>query len=206
MISPLAQKIGIMHDSATKKVLGTCSLIAHDLVLTARHAIQDLKIRNITVTFGYVKLRGSLCTAAQTTFENVMEENYPCDYAIVQLREPLGKKLGHLRLSSQDLFSELALLHYPLGKPLKVSVHGSVLTPEYESSRLLVFHDTDSTSSGGCYIDSLGRMGAMHLGAEFDSNGLNLLRYAIPFGEILQSHPDSVLSMLINGSLSHAEV
>ena len=48
-ISPLLRKMGTMQDRATGESLGTCTLIAENLVMVARHAIQGRNVGNIQV-------------------------------------------------------------------------------------------------------------------------------------------------------------
>ena len=73
----------------------------------------------------------------------------------------------------RGVYSEPALLHYPLDKPLQVSVHTYKET-QYKLNILQTYHDSDYASSGGPYIDPKGYLVAMHIGCEFGQNTMNL--------------------------------
>lgn len=203
-ISPLLNKMGTIKDSITGQNVGTCTLIANNLVLVARHAVEGGDIRNLNVRFGYTEFNGSFDYGDQTSFHCVIEENVKCDYAIIQLKQPLGSRLGFVSLSIEGhTTAEPALLHYPLGKPLKVSVHTLVQT-QYQNDYLLAYHDSDYFSSGGAYFDPMGRMIAMHLGAELEGEMMNLPRYALPLEAIVRLSPHSLLGKLARGELPQA--
>lgn len=91
------------------------------------------------------------------------------DYAIVQLYNSPGSKNGYVELSLESPASELALLHHPLGKPLKISVHSFDQT-FYDCFYLQTFHDTDFCSSDGAYIGPNGKLVALHLGSEIEDS------------------------------------
>ncbi len=203
-ISPLINRMGTMEDTVFEDKLGTCTLITHDLVIVARHAVEGRNIQNIRVSFGYTYMNGTFYQAGHTSFKRVVEENVSCDYAIVQLNNPLGKDLGFVLMNFEaPMLAEPALLHYPLGKPLQISVHAFVQT-EYQSERLLVYHDSDIFSSGGAYFDPMGCMIAMHLGAELQDKSMNQLRYAIPLELIVRRNPNSLLAKIAKGELLQA--
>jgi len=203
-ISPLLNKMGTMKDLITKENLGTCTLIAHNLVLVARHAIEGCSIQNITITFGHTRFKGIYYSTGQTNANCVIEEDAYCDYAIIQLEQSLGESLGFAPLNIDGrMHSEPALLHYPLGKPLKVSVH-AINQTQYQAEFVLTDHDSDYFSSGGAYFDPMGRMSAMHLGAQLREETMNLRRYALPFNTIIERNPHSLLGKFARGELSQA--
>jgi hypothetical protein len=205
IISPLFSKIGKMENSITGEDLGTCTLIAHNLVLVARHAVEEHNIRKLNVTFGYTEFNGTFYNSGHTSFDRIIEEDAFYDYAIIQLKESLGSRLGFVSLNTEDFsVTEPALLHYPLGKPLKVSVHSFVQT-QYQTHCLLTHHDSDYLSSGGAYFDPTGRMIAMHLGAQLEEETMNLLRYALPLEVIVRENPHSLLRKFVQGELSQAQ-
>ena len=200
-IAPICNKIGTMSTTTSGESLGTCALISENLVLVARHAVHGQDVRNIKVNFGYMEDENATYSAGQTLFDYVIEEDVAYDYAIIQLKEQLGKKLGYLTLNTEgSTVSEPDLLHYPLGKTLKVSVHTFVQS-NYYSKLLSVFHDSDYLSSGGVYIDPRGEMIALHLGAQRNLTNMNLLRYAMPLREIVKNRPDSILRKFPSGTL-----
>ncbi len=205
-ISPLWKKMGTITDTITGENVGTCTLIASNLVLVARHSVEGHDIRFLTATFGYTKLHGSVYSVAQTSFTKFIEEDAQSDYAIIKLKEPLGSHLGFVSLNiSNQTCCEPALLHYPLGKPLKVSVH-EICHTQYQSDHLLAYHDSDYFSSGGAYFDTEGRMIAIHLGAELQGETMNLFRYALPLEAIVRRNPHSLVGKLAGGELSQAFV
>ena len=121
----------------------------------------------------------SLDEFANAELDYVVEDDPYGDYAIVKLKHPVRSRLGYVRLNTQEeLLSESALLHYPLGNPLKISVHTFDQT-DSQSIYLKTFHDSDYSSSGGAYFDSLGRFTAMHLGIELEGDKANVCRSAI---------------------------
>ncbi|MCB0387065.1 MAG: hypothetical protein KDD43_16845, partial [Bdellovibrionales bacterium] len=196
--------MGTIRDTQTGQSLGTCVLIAENLVLMARHAIEGRNVPYLDVTFGYTEFLGKTHSAGHTLFESVIENDPSLDYAIVKLKGPIGKRLGFVSLNTQDhTVSEPALLHYPLGKPLKVSVHAFDQTP-YQTQFLLTYHDSDSFSSGGSYFDPYGRLSALHLGSQYDGKTLNLLRYALPLRKIVTHHPTSILHKFATRELSQS--
>ncbi|MCB1074550.1 MAG: trypsin-like peptidase domain-containing protein [Simkania sp.] len=203
-ISPLINKMGTMQDQKTGESLGTCTLIANNLVMVARHAVQGRDVRNIHVRFGQTEFNGKSYIAGHTSFQCVIEEDLGLDYAIIQLNEPVGQRLGHVPLSAhEDIVTEPVLLHYPLQKSLKVSVHSFVQTT-YQTKYLLAYHDSDYFSSGGAYFDPLGRMNAMHLGSQLEGDSMNLIRYAVPLKDIVNLRSHSFLALLATGELSQA--
>lgn len=205
-ISSLLSKMGTIRDAVYGENLGTCTLIAHNLVLVARHAVEGRNIQNLTVLFGYTQFNGHSYYSGHTSFECVIEEDALCDYAVIQLKKPLGERLGFVSLSIESYANnEAVLLHYPLGKPLKVSVHALVQT-DYKANCLLAYHDSDCFSSGGAYFNPQGRMSAMHLGTELQLQGntMNLLRYALPLERIVRQNPNSLLGKFALGALPQA--
>jgi hypothetical protein len=203
-IKPLISKIGTIYDNSGNNI-GTCTLISKNLVMTARHAIEDQDVRDLNVTFGYIKLKSSYSNFGQTQLDYVIEDGGSHDYVIVKLNNSWKNNLGYVQLNTKDaLLSEPALLHYPLEKPMKVSVHSFDQT-NYETNYLKTFHDSDYCSSGGSYFDPLGRFTAMHLGAQLDGDQVNLSRYAITLRKIVKDNPNSLLAKFVNGKLSQAE-
>lgn len=204
IISPLLNRMGTMENLETGESVGTCTLIAENLIIVARHAVQGIYIQNIKVTFGYTEFRGSSYYAGKTSLDYVIEEDIACDYAIIKLKEPVGRRLGYVSLSTDgNTLSEPALLHYPLGKTLRVSVHTFIQT-QYQTKYLLPYHDSDYFSSGGAYFDPSGCMIAMHLGSELKGDTMNVLRYARPLNDIVRRNPHSILQKFANGELSQA--
>lgn len=182
--------------------VGTCALISANLAILPSHCIEDMKIQELTAVFGYVNENGYTHPSYGYRVQCVVEYDPYLDYAIVQIEGAPGAFWGYLPLNSNILAnSEPALLHYPLGKPLQVSVHTFVQT-HYETHRLSTFHDSDFGSSGGPYISPSGAFVAMHLGSERRSYDFNLMRLALPISEIIKNQQYSILSQFACKSLN----
>ena len=205
VIGPLISKMGNIQTDIGEAV-GTCTLISDDLVMVPRHAITGEVIRNLKVTFGYTEQINGYFDSGETEFETVVEEDAFCDYAIVKLKHPVGRRFGHVKLNILDDFvTEPALLHYPLGKPLKVSIN-AVFQTNYRAQYLETYHDSDYFSSGGAYFDPLGRFTAMHLGSQLEEDVINPARYAITLQEIVLRKPDGIIAKLARGELAQDEL
>jgi|GEM_PF-3216403 len=205
VISRLFNKMGTMEDITSREALGTCTLITHNQVLVARHAIAGFDVRSICVRFGYIEYEDCSYCAAQTKLSCIYEENAVLDYAIVQLEKPLGSQLGFVLLNTEG-FGTLhpALLHYPLEKPLKVSVHSWEQT-NFQTDYMLTYHDSDYYSSGGAYFDTNGCMIGMHLGTEMLGETMSLLRYARPLEAIARRNPFSLFNHLKSGEFNQSK-
>ncbi len=193
MLPDLISKMGIITDETLENDLGSCALIAENLIIVARHAIENRSIDKLLVTFGYVEFQGIESFANRTKLDYVIEEDCLLDYAIVRLSEPLGKTLGFISLNfNAPSAQESALLHYPLGKSLRVSVHALACLTQ-DNFRQTVFHDSDSLSSGGAHFNPCGEMVAMHLGTVIEHEKMHLKRCALPLYEIAHKNPSSLI-------------
>ena len=203
VVKDRANQMGTMRDWSTGEGIGSCTLIADNLVLVARHAVAGVGITDIGIDFGYYLDReGFPCWISSATVVNVIEDDREHDYAILQLDKSVGATLGCVPLSIQpDILTAPALLHYPLNGPLKVSVHTYNQSPG-RIGPIRMFHDSDYYSSGGAYFDPQGSMIAMHLGSEGGTRSWNLMRYAMPLGDIVTQKPQSVLAQLVEDGLS----
>lgn len=87
-----------------------------------------------------------------------------------------------------------ALLHYPLGKPLQVSVN-SRDNSTLAALRFMTYHDSDFGSSGGAYMNHEGKCCAIRLGCEREGNDTshNTTRYALEIKTIYERHSNSLL-------------
>lgn len=198
-VIPLVNKIGSIINSSNGLCLGTCTLIAHNLILAPRHAIEETDISKLKVTLDNTNysnwMLASIRKSKSSFLDGVVEDSPDDDYAVLSLKVPLGKHLGYAPLSSDEIISPPALLHHPLGKPLRISVN-EVQTSAFWSLRSITYHDTDYASSGGAYCNPFGKMVAMHLGSELSNESMHLKRYALPFSNI---NPESILGKLISG-------
>lgn len=187
--------VGKVNDETGQ--LGTCSLLSFNLAIVPYHCIAGQELKNLTVVFQNVIYNRRECRGEPFPIQGVVECDVELDYAIMQLGGDPGRKYGWLPLCQDSgICSEPLLLHHPLGKPLKVSVHhmenDTKTTPIF--GRLLTYHDTDYGSSGGAYVNPRGHFFAMHLGTEREMTGFNLLRIAISIETMIQHHPRGLLS------------
>jgi len=197
--------VGSIRD-ADDLYLGTGTLVSNNFMLIARHSIEGMDVRTLKVVFGNFKIPGhGYSKSFKYEFAYVVESHPHLDYAIVKLKNTPGMKHGYAFFSKNiSLMSNPALLHYPLGKPLQVSVHAFNQT-QYESNRLETYHDSDYNSSGGAYIDPSGFLVAIHLGSELDYYNMNLCRYSLPIQEIINQNPDGLLAKFADGRLDQSE-
>ncbi len=204
-LSKVFRSVGAIKDSYGN-CLGTGTLISNNFILIARHSIEGLDVRTLNAVFEDFKIQGHGYTqGSKYEVDYVVESNSHLDYAIVKLKGNPGKKHGYVSFGKNTYpVSEPALLHYPLGKPLQVSVHTFTQT-QYKSNWLQTYHDSDYNSSGGAYIDPSGFLVAMHLGSELNRYNMNLCRYAISIQEIINQNLDGVLSKFSDGRLDQAK-
>lgn len=206
-ITPICYSMGVIENSEGKQ-LGTCTLINKKgnsaLVIMARHSIEGEDIPKLYVTFGKLQTGQFPSDFQQGPTMNcfeVVENDAKADYAIVHIRGNIPENLQPVPLDTTGgINGTTALLHYPLGNTLKVSVHDSV-EDIYDSLYVSTFHDSDYISSGGAYINTVGQMCALHLGTEdsdFAVEGNSLFRYAITLAKILELHPHSILGKCAN--------
>jgi Trypsin-like peptidase domain len=192
-VNSLIGKMGSIQIGSTR--LGTCILISEDLVITARHVVEGEMIPDLAVSFNYIRCRNDFSFQSfQTQSLYVVEDDPKCDYAIIKLKDPVGK-IGYVHLNSGDPFpGETVLLHYPLEKSLQVSVNIFDQQASQYSLYSRSFHDSDNCSSGGGYFDPFQRLTAVHLGSELGADGFTISRCAIKLQDIVAQHPDSLLS------------
>ncbi|MBA3283848.1 MAG: trypsin-like peptidase domain-containing protein [Nitrosopumilus sp.] len=182
-------KIGAIYDKEIN--LGTSILIANNLVITARHVIEGKDVRDLSIQFDFIDYDAN---PLYIPCRAIVEDDPLCDYAIILLMDPLEEKPASITCEAP--LSELALLHHPEGRPLKVSVHAcDQLT--YDSGYLTLFHDSQHVSSGGGYFDPSGRLVAIHLGAQFERDTYNPSKYAITIKAIVQKYPNGILAQLL---------
>lgn len=205
-LAPFAQSVGMM--SFNGKQMGSCSLISPNLAIIACHCIVGGDVRKLQAKFGYVSSAEHQRTFAGTNFQvlQVVEYDPILDYAIVQLQGTPGTEYGHLKIDqTDDAYGEPALLHHPLGKPLKLSIRG-IVDSQYVSTLINTYHDSDYGSSGGAYISPSGNFVALHLGSTRNQYNMNLERLALPIQQILQKRPSGILAYCANGLTSDQEI
>lgn len=180
--------------------LGGCALISKNLILVPCHVIEGLDVRKMSAIFGRVRVSET---------EELLGNFYPVlgivecdpeiDYAILILDGKPGEEHGFLRLG-MDVTTPTALLHYPLGKSQKLSVHAFDQTV-YSNRYRDTYHDTDYGSSGGSYIAPSGALTAIHLGSQRIPHSFNLLRLALPIQTITNEKPNGILKKFLRSNI-----
>lgn len=195
----LISKVGaIVNIDGT--TIGTCTLISEDLVITARHVIEEVEISSLRVSFN-IESKSGFCSVIGY-FEYVVEDDSKQDYAIIKLKAPISLRNGYAHLDLDDsLPGATVLLHYPLGKNLQVSVNTFDPQTIHYSYFIRSLHDSDYGSSGGPHFDPLGRFTAIHLGSDVTTDGCNLYRYAIKLQDIVARNPNSILANPSHGTI-----
>lgn len=180
--------------------LGSCTLISHNLALVPCHIIEGIDVRNMTAIFGRARTSASEGLEYKTyKVLGVVEFDPVIDYAILALEGMPGQVHGFLSFA-KDTTAATALLHYPLGKPQKISVH-TVDQTLHNSVYRNTYHDTDYGSSGGAYITPKGALTAIHLGSERIPSSFNLLRLALPIQRIIETGSAGILNRLARQNL-----
>ncbi len=145
-------------------------LIANDLLLTARHCVEEIDVGRLSVCLGYQLTEQGLPSGERIPIESVLESDSDLDYVIVKLSQPITNfvPVEFSFVNSHD--DESILIHHPSGGPKKVSVHASMQS-QYYQYRFSAFHDSWKGSSGAVYIDARGRIFALH--TMFNHGGTN---------------------------------
>ncbi len=185
--------------------LAGCTLLSHDLAIVPCHSIEDLDVRTLHVTFGRVLTDQHTLIGDSYNVQGIVECDPALDYAILKLEGTPGKKYGFLPIRQEGVNSHPALLHYPLGKPQKISIH-AYNQQFYQSNWLDTYHDTDYGSSGGAYISPAGSLVAIHLGSQRNSFSFNLLRLALPIQRIIEEQSTGILNRFIHRNLDQNSV
>lgn len=184
------KSVGIVLNS-NNDAIGSCVLLPNARILSCRHVFEgNGDIRHMKAVFGYFTASDE-CIAIG--MQAIQEEDLELDYAIIQLSD--SPRIAPMEFNTNITTASLALLHYPLGKPLQCSVERRDDSNLY-SLRFVVYHDSDFCSSGGAYVGNDGKCCAIHLGCEKESNGIlsfNLSRYAVEISRIQEKQPDSLL-------------
>jgi len=190
---PVATSVGmVLHEGSQ---LGSCTLISPNVAIVPCHCIEGIDVRNISALFNHVYYRGAQQQTFSYRMEYILEADPELDYALVVLEGQPGKHHGFLPISSSLPHAEPALLHHPLNKPLKLSIHAYVHT-DYQVRLLSTYHDSDYGSSGGAYVGPSGKFFALHLGCARHVQTLSLMRLALPVDEIIRKNPNSFLAPL----------
>lgn len=195
VLRPYAASVGAMRCGNTQ--LGSCTLIFANLAMIPCHCIEGLNVKTLEAVFGHVTLDGILHGGYSYQVVQVVEHDPLLDYAIVQLEGTPGITHGRCKIEPNEVACKTpALLHHPLNKPLKLSIHDVV---ENNIGLLSTYHDSDYGSSGGAYINPTGNMVALHLGSSRNNMNLNLERLALPLKEIFAKRPNGVLAYCAPG-------
>jgi len=177
------------------EVCSTAILLNKDYLLVPRHSIEGKLINRLHLDIAGNKIK---C-------ECVVEEDAELDYAVIKITG--GHAMRPVQFADEVL-SDTILLHHPLGESLAVSGHSRV-QENMEHARVDdvvgVSHDSASGSSGGAYIDSDGKIVAIHLGLDLYPDEFSMTanmgtgsaeRYMMPIGSIVSKNPHSILMHL----------
>lgn len=137
-------------------------LIAPNLFLTARHAVEKKFSDEFIVRLAYQKQHSELYHGDIHRVTRVVEENEDLDYAILLLEEPVKNfKAIPIEIKNQ-VGGNTIFIHHANGGPKVVSVHASMESGFYQFM-YESFHDTIKGSSGGPYFTSSQKIFGLHL-------------------------------------------
>ena len=203
ILKSVYKSVGILENSNGHDN-GTGVLISRNFALLARHCIAGEDVRSYGLRFGYFATEQGNLNGKRYNILAIVEDNHELDYVIVQLEGRPGDEYGCIMINTRKSSEKtLILLHYPLGKPLQVSVHDAE-NHRYSYKKLVMYHDTDFGSSGGGYIDPAGKLYALHIGCTVEERALtefNVRRYAIEISKIIECKPTSIIAKLASGEL-----
>lgn len=142
--------------------VATGVLIAPDLLLTPRHALEEMPMQELRLRFGYQLTVDGMDYGACFEVNGVVEAHPEFDYAIVQLSRPIPT-FRPLSLSmTENYLGASMFVHHPRGEPKQVSVHAT-FESDYYQFNYSGFHDSYQGSSGGVYVNAEGQLVGMHL-------------------------------------------
>jgi hypothetical protein len=142
--------------------IATGLLIAPHLVLTARHCVEELKIKSLIVRRSYEKNSSGMNYGCRILMCGYVEENEQLDYVILQLNQSV-EPFEALKLNlSGELYDPSILIHHPTGGPKQVSVH-AVPQSNHFHLNFNGCHDSQKGSSGGVYINASAEICALHI-------------------------------------------
>lgn len=185
VIRPIEKNVCALSHSIGQP-FGTALLIAPNLILTARHCIENLPIKSLLARFGYQIESWGMNYGENIDVIGVVEENAEFDYSILQLsRSVTDFQSIHFNLIDRLLGNSI-FIHHPDGGPKKVSVHAN-LESEYQQLSHSSFHDSWQASSGGTYVDEESRIFALHLLFGNQTTGARWIKDIYNSSHILQN-------------------
>lgn len=132
-------------------------------MLTARHCVEGLIVKNLSVRFGFQEKKGYVDYGFCIQVDGWIQESVENDYVILRLDlSALCFKPLSLELSRDAPFGSSVLLHHPGSMPKQVSVHASLESEHYMYTPA-AFHDSTKGSSGGVYVNAGKKIFALHL-------------------------------------------
>lgn len=160
-------------------------LIAPDLFLTARHAVEKNFADEFMVRLAYQKQISELYHGNFYKVIGVVEENEDLDYAILRLEKPIENfKAIPIEIKDQ-VAGNTIFIHHPKGGPKVVSVHAS-MESKFHQLTYESFHDTAKGSSGGPYFTSSQKIFGLHLLKEDNRTGVRWVKEIYEKSNILQ--------------------
>jgi V8-like Glu-specific endopeptidase len=171
-----------------QKPIGTGFLVGRDLVLTNYHVFREVpgadseaQLNNIRFNFGYLKegdrIKESDRVRAAKTVTSPLASSLDyngLDFVLIKLDEPIGDRLGYLKLDKHDpnVGEELLILHHPSGWDMQFTQGKVVHAYDPQTQRLQHSVNTLGGSSGSPIFDETWHVVALHCaGSEEEGSG-----------------------------------
>lgn len=160
-VSSVQRNVGALSENKGR-AYASGILIAPNLFLTARHAVEKKLPREVMIRLGYQRHSCELFHGNFYEISGLVEECEDLDYAILLLKKPIRNfKPLSIELNNQ-VAGNTIFIHHPNGGPKMVSVHASMESEHYQLS-YQSFHDTDKGSSGAPYFSLSPKIFGLHL-------------------------------------------
>jgi hypothetical protein len=136
-------------------------LIAPDLVITARHALEGERISRLSIKTNFQLTDWGLDGHDVYFIKDVVDDNPALDYVIVRLNQRV-KDFKPINLGLvDDHEGSSILIHHPQGETKKISVD-ETLSSRHFSYNLSAYHQSYKGSSGGVYVNAQQQIFALH--------------------------------------------
>jgi hypothetical protein len=171
----------VISNGAPVRYLGTCWLLAPDLVITNHHVVNArregepdapaadlaLQVQAAEVQFDYDGALGASSLHKVARIESFAPRGGPLDYAVLRLahavdRKPLSVRGTPLTLpASREPCPSVNILQHPEGRPKMIACRNNLVT-RVEGAQVWYFTDTLSGSSGSPVLDDGWVVVALH--------------------------------------------
>lgn len=139
----------------------SCILLSPSLILTTAHAIEGLPMQSLELILDYELKIWGLDLGRRFAIWHLIEVNAELDYAILTLNISLANFRSPIFKLHDQQFGICLLISHPQGDPKKVAIHHT-LESDYQMLGYVGFHDSYPGSSGGAYINTEGKIVALH--------------------------------------------